>query len=490
MNAQASTPVPVVPVQLPAQAPPPLVITLVHGTILLRWWRFWPRKPHDAKTSSPGRLPQGRQGSIPRKTVEWFDESSQFRDRLLKALRIPCVVTKFEWSGANREWDRLLAAGADTDFLDDPSAQATPSTQMPTLREHIARYPGAAHILIAHSHGGNVCLAALNDKQTRQAVRALVCLSTPFINVRGRADSPTLMGFSEAARAISLLVAFFASIALIDKWVPEPWGGVMWGGFLLIASLLYGLYSALTGKRRKALRRWASAKRRGFTAPPVLALMSDGDEALLVLKIAEGLNAALRGLWRLAVVIPLRIFAAQRRLGNNLRVSLPILAVAVLLVLAAGLVVDDTSPLRTGNWSLLILLKFLGTALAGTILFFWLWVFLLALPGLLMVVIGYFGLAFVRWLAFGWAGYLGVEMTAETCPVGTAQVTRLGPSLRARGLHHGHSYNDRRAPVHIARFIRETMGSNARNQDFGGSDRIADCPGPGNARGRTAPSPV
>jgi hypothetical protein len=86
----------------------------------------------------------------------------------------------------------------------------------------------------------------------------------------------------------------------------------------------------------------------------------------------------------------------------------------------------------------------------------------LAIPGFIMVIIGYFGLVLVRWLAFGWAGYLGFDMTAETCPVGTAKFTRLGPSLRARGLHHGHSYNDRRAPVHIARFIRETMASKAR----------------------------
>jgi hypothetical protein len=159
---------------------------------------------------------------------------------------------------------------------------------------------------------------------------------------------------------------------------------------------------------------------------------------------------------------------------------LPILAVAVSLVLAVGLSVDDTSPLRTGNWSLPIVLKFLVTALFGTALFFFLWSLVLALPGLIMVIIGYLGLAFVRWLAFGWAGYLGVEMTAETCPVGTAQVTRLGPSLRARGLHHGHSYNDRRAPVHIARFIRETMGlEGALKQDIGESHHTTDRRGVG-----------
>src|SRR5678815_1053612 len=104
-----------------------------------------------------------------------------------------------------------------------------------TLRAHLSKHPDAAHVLIAHSHGGNVCLAALNDKHTRQAVSALVCLSTPFINVRARADSPTLTGYAHAALGISLIGAFLASIALIDKWVPGPWGEVLWVGCLIAA---------------------------------------------------------------------------------------------------------------------------------------------------------------------------------------------------------------------------------------------------------------
>jgi hypothetical protein len=41
-------------------APPPLVITLVHGTILFERWRFWSRQPQGVETSSS----QGTQGSI------------------------------------------------------------------------------------------------------------------------------------------------------------------------------------------------------------------------------------------------------------------------------------------------------------------------------------------------------------------------------------------------------------------------------------------
>jgi hypothetical protein len=441
MSSQATTPV------------PPLVITLVHGTILFARWRFWRCKPSLAAER------QDTSASAERKTVEWFQEGSRFRTRLQKALGIPCVVTQFVWSGANREWDRLCAAGADADFYDDRPARTAADTQALTLRQHIAQYPGAAHVLIAHSHGGNVCLAALNDPETRRAVRALVCLSTPFINVRGRADSPTLMGFSLAARAISFIVALIGSIALLDRWLPVQWSQATWVSGFLVVIFAYAFYSLLTEKRRTALRRWASAKRHGLAETTMLALISDGDEALLALKIAEGLNAALRGLWRVAVGVPMRIFAAQRRLGDNLRLSLPIFAALLLIVLTAFFETDVTSPLKTGSWSPLIVLKFFTAALIASAGLVFLWCFAVALPGLIMVSIGYLGLSFIRWLAFGWAGYLGVEMTAETCPIGTARITRLGPSLRARGLHHGYSYNDRRAPVHIARFIRETIAS-------------------------------
>jgi hypothetical protein len=41
-------------------------------------------------------------------------------------------------------------------------------------------------------------------------------------------------------------------------------------------------------------------------------------------------------------------------------------------------------------------------------------------------------------------------------------MTRLGPRLGLRGLRHGYSYNDRRAPVHIARFICRTLGHKPR----------------------------
>lgn len=436
---------------------PPVVITLVHGTILFARWRLGSRNTESGKRVDASRR-SARVGAAKKiAEVEWYREGSQFRKRLQKSMEIPCTVTEFVWSGANSEWERLCAAGAEREFYEKAPKRRASSAK--TLREHLASYPGADHVLIAHSHGGNVCLAALHDPEVRRAVKALVCLSTPFINVRSRGDSETLQKFLIWAGRLILIGLFFWSTYLIKKMVPKPWDSVVWTAGFLGPVFLWAFYAAFTEDRRKALRNWAFAKRRAFTAPPILALLSDGDEALLALKIAEGLNGVLRALWRLAVQIPLRIFALQNRAGRNPWLSVPVFGGLTVVFLGWLLTHDVTSPLQTHDWSPWIVFKFILAALilsSGLILS---WCLVLALPGLVAAAVGFVGLACIRWLAFGWAGYMGMEMTAETCPIGSATMIRLGPHRSARGLRHGHSYHDRRAPIHIARFIRKTLAS-------------------------------
>ena len=185
-------------------------------------------------------------------------------------------------------------------------------------------------------------------------------------------------------------------------------------------------------------------------------LLADGDEALLALKLAEGVNAAIRGLWRLASFVPLRVFPVQRRLANDWRVALPVYGLAAVGVLI-WLLRSDVSVMSLG-----LVLKAILAALLLPGFFLLAWSLLLALPALLITPFGFLALGLLRWVAFGWAGSFDLEMTAETCPVGTATIARLGPRLGPRGLRHGYSYNDRRAPVHIARFIRRGLGETGR----------------------------
>ena len=74
-------------------------------------------------------------------------------------------IWTFLWSGRNSHNARVSAA------LD--------------LRAHLhslkLKFPRSRHYLIAHSHGGNVCLYALREKALRDGISGVVCLSTPFL---------------------------------------------------------------------------------------------------------------------------------------------------------------------------------------------------------------------------------------------------------------------------------------------------------------------
>ena len=422
---------------------PSVVVTLVHGTVLLARWPRLARAVDRLGALWPSRGPV---------EVEWHRPGSTFRRRLLRATGDACYVTAFEWSGANTEWQRVCAAGAEGDFSSTPAGP--PAAR--TLRAHIAAtkltFPDARHVLVAHSHGGNVCLAALRDRETRSAVQALACLSTPFVNVRSRADSAVLLDFLQWAGIAVFGAALFGSIYWVSQKIPEPWDTPVWVGGFMLSTLAWAFWSVRTEPRRQALRRWGAAKRTVVGDLPVFVLLADGDEALLALKIAEGVNAAIRGLWRLASFVPLHVFPVQRRWGNQWRLALPVYAVA-----AAGVLVwllrNDVSPMSFG-----VVMKAILAAVLVPGFVLLLWSLLLVLPALLFTPVGFVALGALRWLAFGWAGSFDVEMTAETCPVGTAAITRLGPRLGPRGLRHGYSYNDRRAPIHLARFIRQTLG--------------------------------
>ena len=83
-----------------------------------------------------------------------------------------CVILPpFPWTGANSVDERYVAATA--------------------LAKHIGtvarNWPGYSHLIVAHSHGGNVALQAIASQPGQATVDALVCLNTPFVHIRARA---------------------------------------------------------------------------------------------------------------------------------------------------------------------------------------------------------------------------------------------------------------------------------------------------------------
>ena len=95
---------------------------------------------------------------------------------------------------------------------------------------------------------------------------------------------------------------------------------------------------------------------------------------------------------------------------------------------------DAQSPLvdSAKTWLVLQVLKFLLAAfLIPMALYLALGLLLKPAPLSAAQAAGITAMAFSRWLAFGWAGSIGVlQITAETCPLGDASITRLAsPSM-------------------------------------------------------------
>jgi hypothetical protein len=172
----------------------PVVITLVHGT--------W-----------------GRQS-------EWIKEGSRLRGAFEAALKDQVFFRTFIWSGSNSFAARETAGEDLRGFL----------------KEGFQLFPNdAMHSIIAHSHGGNVVLKALEDGFIRARISTAICLSTPFLTVAAR-NFGSSMGFNTnvfhwglagtVALYIDLKVTLlrrFAAYAFLPKT-----SGLVYASFLLL----------------------------------------------------------------------------------------------------------------------------------------------------------------------------------------------------------------------------------------------------------------
>jgi hypothetical protein len=102
----------------------------------------------------------------------WVRSGSFFRNETTRLLGDQVDFEVFRWSGRNSHGARVRAGAA--------------------LRQQLLlalqRHPSSRHIVIAHSHGGNVARYALRDPSLRRRVAGLVCLATPFVICDPRED--------------------------------------------------------------------------------------------------------------------------------------------------------------------------------------------------------------------------------------------------------------------------------------------------------------
>lgn len=114
----------------------------------------------------------------------WFESKSAFRHELEQRLSeagLQYNSWAFRWSGANSLAHREYAA----------------QSLARKIRQNNIKHPGRCHVIIAHSHGGNVALRAAKILETVDSDREnfsdvklkIVTLATPFIQLSKKSDS-------------------------------------------------------------------------------------------------------------------------------------------------------------------------------------------------------------------------------------------------------------------------------------------------------------
>jgi hypothetical protein len=240
-------------------------IILVHGT----WGR--------------GAFPKRREVFLyPRNTRWWFEEGSQFRtglDEALKSASLDWPIRPFLWSGANSVNARACAARELSD----------------QLAQDLQGDPDAKAVIIAHSHGGNVALRALQHLNSMAGKIKVVTLATPFLRVFAHRSSQLPFGVKLlvfVAMPLILFVSFwimFATIGLSDMQVTRAIQDlvlVIVHVLLAVAGIFIArwLIAVFTNPQAAlAIEEKASYDTRGAAASRMLVIRGVDDEASLSL---------------------------------------------------------------------------------------------------------------------------------------------------------------------------------------------------------------
>jgi hypothetical protein len=183
-----------------------IVVTIVHGT--------WAR---DAK---------------------WGDEGSPLLNALHKEVTVPIEADKFVWSGDNNHQDRHLAALALYEYCVEAKA----------------RNGNKRHVIIAHSHGGNVVQYARSLSKLDQYIDLYVFLGTPFLKFQRNKHILALMAafrlFAFVILKISFMCFFMLVVAALVSRTTTNYPITAIGVFVLLTVIGSTFYVALRLKRQ------------------------------------------------------------------------------------------------------------------------------------------------------------------------------------------------------------------------------------------------
>lgn len=183
------------------------------------------------------------------------------------AINQPVLMDPFCWSGANNHSDRLRAAEA-------------LCSKVFNLR--LAK-PLAKIVLLAHSHGGNIALLAARDERVGKEVAGIVCMATPFLNIRVRNIKQMFRAAQIGLGGAGLIFSLFCFVAMID-----------WSIFLaplavaialLLACLVPSALETLEVKANRLTDRMVKEFALEEVVPPVMVVTNTGDEARIWLRL-------------------------------------------------------------------------------------------------------------------------------------------------------------------------------------------------------------
>jgi hypothetical protein len=236
----------------PMPSSPNYVITLVHGTFV---WPFV-------------------------RNAEWINENSVLRTSLDNALPGLIRFEKFLWSGRNSVTDRHAASEALKDLL----------------VKQLRLYPNAKHYVIAHSHGGNILMYALRDRELERHIRGIVCLSTPFLHVTKRNLGKGMFTLKHMLMALIIIFAIcFILLPVFYLALIMP-NDMLELCILLIGTVLLGLVVYHTGSLATTLcLQWENeaekcllnAQIARIQNEKVLIVRTAGDEATWILALSS-----------------------------------------------------------------------------------------------------------------------------------------------------------------------------------------------------------
>ncbi|HRE72938.1 MAG TPA: hypothetical protein PLC14_20850 [Accumulibacter sp.] len=189
----------------------------------------------------------------------WTLPESPIAQAISSTLGPKTQLKRFLWDGKNAFASRIAASEALTAELD-----ATASSN---------KY--SAIYLIAHSHGGNMALQAVNQMAHGDKVRAMVSLGTPYLRIKRKAWAPPVL--------LSIGLAFWTSL-LLTIVLPDQ---LQFGGIFLLTFLVssFAFYFLLINARDESHKLTAMQSGKSAARLSILCLRHGGDEASLWLTL-------------------------------------------------------------------------------------------------------------------------------------------------------------------------------------------------------------